>query len=361
MTMMSGCSSKEDNNTKYDKTTLNAGFDTPIILIAYTQNEDQFNDYFSYMQKQFVRYNQLFDKYNDYEGINNIKTINDNAGIKAVKVDKEIIEMVELSKTYYELTNGQFDITLGPVLNLWHDAREDGTKANEEGRESYIPNMDALQNAKACDGFENVEINKEESTIYLNKSCASLDVGSIAKGFATEKVAKKLEKRGMKHGLVNAGGNVRTIGSKPNGEAWSVGAQRPAQGNGTASLVSVKLSGNKSFVTSGDYQRYYLYQGEMMHHIIDPTTLMPARYCRSVIVTTQNSSIADALSTSLFTLSYEDGNKLIKELKKKDIDVEAMWIYDDNIKAPEGVDVTPIQGFDVVMSDDLKKIATINE
>ncbi|MEG2909148.1 MAG: FAD:protein FMN transferase [Erysipelotrichaceae bacterium] len=359
--LLTGCSSKSDTLNKYDATTTTSGFDTFIKLIAYTKDKDEFDNYFEQLKKGFIYYNQLFDKYNDYKGITNVKTINDNAGIKPVKVNKELINMIELSKEYYELTNHQFDITLGPVLNLWHDAREQGIKANEEGKETTVPSIEALQLAKQIDGYDLIEINKKESTVFLNKEGASIDVGAIAKGYAAEQVAIKLEKNGLKHAIINAGGNVRIIGSKPSSDAWSVGIEIPNKKSMTSdSLASIHSSKSSSFVTSGDYQRYYLHEGKMMHHIIDPSTLQPARHARSVTVICENSGIGDALSTSLFTMSYEDGIKLIDTLKKQGIQVDAVWLYDKNVPAPSGVKTHKVLDYDIVITDGLKDIITFN-
>lgn len=360
--LLGGCSTKDDGKlTKFDETTLNSGFDTFITLIGYTKEKDEFDDYFDTVKTSFSHYNQLFDKYNDYEGINNIKTINDQAGKEPVKVDQEIINLLQLSKDYYDLTNGQFDVTLGPVLNIWHEVREASMASNEQGNDGTLPDMNKLQEAKTCDGFDNLEIDEKASTVYLNKTCASLDVGSIAKGYAAEKVAIQLEKDGLKHAILNAGGNVRIIGDKPETKDWSVGIQVPnMETANTDSLASVKLSNSGSFVTSGDYQRFYLYQGEMMHHIIDPSTLMPARHARAVTIVTENSGIADALSTSLFTLSYEDGKALIDKLNKQGTKVDAIWVYDQKIKAPQGVKTYPSGNYQLVFTDGIKDRIVVN-
>ena len=123
----------------------------------------------------------------------------------------------------------------------------------------------------------------------------------------------------------------------------------------TDSLISVKSKGDTSFVTSGDYQRYYTYKGKIMHHIIDPDTLMPARHSRSVTVITDNSGIADILSTTLYTMSHEEGVKLINRLQKEEnIQVNAIWVYDDIQKPENGTDAISVKGYQIVFSDGLK-------
>lgn len=350
---VSGCGSTLN---KYSMTATDLGFDTVVSFIGYTENEATFNEYSDIVRKEFRRYDQLFDKYNSYDGINNIKTINDNAGIKAVKVDKEIIELLEESKSYDQLTNHQFDITMGSVLNIWHDVREASLAAQKQNKETFVPSMDVLQSAAKHSGFDHVIINKKKQTVYINDKDVSLDVGGNAKGFAVEKIAQKLEKKGLKHAILNGGGNIRLIGSKPDNEEWKVGVQIPDfKAQNSDSLTSIKISNNMSIVTSGDYQRYYMYKDQIMHHIIDPSTLMPARHCRSVTVVTPDSGIADTLSTTLYTMSHEDGVQLLSRLKKeKGISADAIWVYDSKQPVEDSKVSFTSNGYDIIVSDGLK-------
>lgn len=352
--LLSGCGS---SLKKYSSTATNLGFDTVVSFTGYTENEATFQKYDDIMRKEFQRYDKLFDKYNSYDNLNNIKTINDNAGKKAVKVDKEIINLLKLSKQYADITNQQFDITMGSVLSIWHDYREAGLLANQKNEESKIPSMQELQNAKKHSGWKHVEIDDKNSTVFINDKNVSLDVGGNAKGYAVEQIAKKLEEAGLKHGILNGGGNIRLIGDKPDSDYWSVGIQIPnLQAQETDSLISLKVDGSQSFVTSGDYQRFYMYDGKIMHHIIDPTTLLPARHCRSVTVITKDSGIADILSTTLYTISHEDGVKLLKELKEKqNIQADAVWVYDNENQKPEDTTKTiSVKGYQVIVSEGLK-------
>ncbi len=346
--IVSACSTSLE---KYSMTATDTGFDTIVSFVAYTKNEAQFEEYSSFLKKEFKRYDALFDKYDTHKGINNIKTINDNAGIKPVKVDKEIIELLEQCQTYNTLSNHQFDITMGSVLELWHETRE----AANNNPNPTIPSTSSLEEAKKHTGWQHVTINKEDSTVYIDDKAVSLDVGASAKGFAVEKIAQKLEDKGLEHAIINAGGNVRMIGSKPEEETWQVGIQIPnLESFSTDSLLSIKIDDSMSIVTSGDYQRYYMYNDQLMHHIIDPITLMPARYARAVTVITKDSGIADMLSTTLFTMSYQDGITLLNTLKEQGIQADALWVYDKTQPKDENVEAMSIMGYDVVVSDGLK-------
>lgn len=340
--LLGGCSTTSQTE-KFSSQLTDVGFDTFVSLSIYTKNESTFKKYEANVVEAFQHYNSLFDKYNAYDGINNIYTINEMAGKEPVKVDEDIIEMLLLSKDFSEKTNNQFDITMGPVLEIWHDYREAGSLANEQGVESTLPSLAELEAAKTCVGWDKVEISEKDQTVYLNQSCASLDVGSVAKGYATEKVARTLENEGVTAGIINAGGNVRLIGTKPDSTAWKVGIQIPdILASATNALANVTFEEPSSFVTSGDYQRFYMNDGKMIHHIIDPSTLFPANHFRAVtVIDPYSSAEADILSTSLFTLSYEDGIKLINALNTQGHHIEAVWVFDENEELPANVE--PIQ------------------
>ncbi len=349
-----GCQSNTSKLSMFNNVTVSAGFDTYISISTSSSSQEEFDKLFNSSIEDFSYMNKLFDIYKNYDGINNIKTINDNAGIKPVKVDPIIIYMLELSKKYYDISNGEFDITFGPVLKIWHNYREEGMSLMEEGKLGNTPSLEELKEASTCTGWDLVEINKEDSTVYLNKPCASLDVGGIAKGFATEYVAKKLEQQNIKVGFVDAGGNNRTINTKLDGTPWRVGIQRPSGGNG--SIFVVNSEGSNSFVTSGDYQRYYVANdGYSYHHIIDPTTLFPSNHFHSVTVITKDSGVADALSTTLFTVDYETGNQIIEKFKKDNPNetLEVIWIMDKNEEI-ESQFSKEVEGFKVVYTQNLE-------
>ena len=349
---MSGCSS---SLKKYSITATDLGFDTVVAFTAYCENEATFQQYYEILQKEFKRYDRLFDKYNNYEGVNNIKTINDNAGQKAVKVDEEIIELLQESKTYDTLSGRQFDITMGAVLNIWHDAREAALSAKQE-KDPILPSMQLLQQAKTHSGWQHVHIDTQKQSVYIDDPEVSIDVGGNAKGYAVEKIAQLLEKKGLKNAIINGGGNIRLIGSKPNKEAWRVGVQiQNLTQQSSDSLISIQLKDSMSIVTSGDYQRYFMYKDQIMHHIIDPDTLMPARHCRSVTVITSDSAIADTLSTTLYTLSHQEGVKLLAKLKKeKGILVDAVWVYDEKQPREDDAPYITKGNYEIVITDGLK-------
>lgn len=268
-------------------------FDTVTTVIGYGENQAQG------IYEQLHRYHQLFDIYNDYEGINNLKTVNDQAGIAPVAVDSAIIDLLLDCKTYYELTGGKVNAAMGSVLRLWHEARET----------IKLPDADTLAKAMEHTDFANVVIDQKASTVYISDPEMSLDVGAIAKGWAVQRVAESTPS-GL---LISVGGNVCATGPKADGTAWVVGVQNP---DGGEYLRKISITGG-AVVTSGDYQRTVTIDGKAYHHIIDPETGMPSTYWRSVTVVCADSGLADALSTALFVLPLEEGKALAEQCRAK--------------------------------------------
>ena len=336
---LAGCAGKtsapagSSDTTLYSNVSTDAGFDTVFYYQEYNDDRTASETHFNEAVSLFTHYNDLFDIYNSYDGMNNLKTINDNAGIQPVKVDPDIIDMLNMAKQFYTWSDGEFDITIGSLLNVWHTYREEGIKLNEEGKKGKVPSEAELSEAAVHKGWDHVQIDADADTVYIDDSSISLDVGGIAKGYATEKIADTLEKESdIGTVAINAGGNNRTIGTKPDGADWNVRIQNPDGGD---KLIIVSEPGSKSFVTSGDYERYYEAEdGRRYHHIIDPETNFPSTYYRSVSIITKDSGAADCLSTTLFTLSMEEGQKVLDAYEKQTgIHADAIWVMNEEQKA----------------------------
>jgi len=330
--LVSSCSVK--NNSEYTKYSYEflGTFDTVVQIMGYARNSDEFEKMAEICQERFVELNKLFDIYNDYDGINNIKTINDNAGIKPVEVQQEIIDLINFSKEWYKKTNGKCNIALGSVLSIWHDYRERGIN-NPETAE--VPPSSMLKEAAKYTDIDMVIVDDDNNTVYLKDKNMRLDVGSVAKGFATEITVKELVEKGYTSFIISSGGNVRTVGKPMDSsrKKWGIGIQNP-DGNPNDPndpSLDVLYINDKSLVTSGDYQRFYEVNGKKYHHLIDPETLMPADYYRSVSVLTENSAVADFMSTTMFLTPYEEGLKLAES-----IGVDVVWVMKDGtIKATD--------------------------
>lgn len=319
--ILTGCGQKnEPKLTRYDAQFFGL-FDTVISIIAYTKDEETFQAYADAFYDELETYHQLYDIYEDYPGIANIKTINDNAGIQPVVVDEKIIDMLEEAVEMYELTDGRINIAMGSVLSLWHECREAGNIDPDNAR---IPSEEQLKEAAQHMDIGKVKIDRENSTVYLEDPQMSLDVGSVGKGYAVEMAGRKLEADGLVNGMLNVGGNVKAIGTKPGGERWKIGIQNPDLSDSQTYLHTLGVDG-MSLVTSGTYQRFYTVDGKKYHHIINPELLMPWDMYASVSIVCQDSGLADCLSTAVFNMEPEKGKQFIEGLDG----VEAIWIYPD--------------------------------
>ncbi len=311
---------KENELERYTASFLDV-FDTKTDIIGYSKSEEEFTEQVTLLKDKFQYYNDLYDIYHTYEGMNNIKTINDNAGVAPVEVDREIIDLLLFSKEMHEKTNGQINIAMGSVLKIWHNYRDAGIADPENAK---LPPMEKLQEASAYTDINQIIIDEEASTVYLADPNMSIDVGSIGKGYAVQRVAEYAKEIGMENVLFSVGGNICAVGSRQDGSDWRIGIQNPDLTSEEAYLQKVDVT-DASVVTSGNYQRYYMVDGKMYCHIIDGDTLMPAEYFASVSIVTDDSGKADALSTAIFNMPYEEGLAFVNAMD----DVEAMWIFTD--------------------------------
>jgi thiamine biosynthesis lipoprotein len=182
-----------------------------------------------------------------------------------------------------------------------------------------------LKEAAKHTKFEDIIIDREASTVFLRNPQMSVDVGAVAKGYATEQIAKSLIADGVSNYALNFGGNIRTIGTKNDGSDWSAAVTNPDNKSEKPYIMKVKLK-DQAFVTSGSYERFYMVDGVRYHHIIDPKTLMPNNTFSSVSILADDSGLADVLSTALFNLTYDEGKALIEDMEG----VEAVWVTSDN-------------------------------
>ncbi len=292
-------------------------FDTYSTLTIYTNDKEKADEISSELHKELLSLNKKFDIYNSYEGINNIKTINDNAGIKAVKVDSETLDLIKKGKEAYTKTNGTVNIALGSVLKIWHNYRTNALDNNIYA----IPSQAELEIANNHSNINSIIIDEKNSTIYIEDKETSIDVGAIAKGYAADYAAEFLRRKGITAALLNLGGNVIALTDNTK-ESWKTGVISPD--NSSEYITTFDLS-NKSAVTSGNYQRYYEYNGKKYHHIIDNKTLFPSEYNKGVTVVAESSLEGDIFSTALFILPYDEGIKLAE-----DNNIKAMWVTSDN-------------------------------
>lgn len=294
-------------------------FDTVSTIYSYADDDETvFEENTAAASALLEDYHRRLDIYHEYSGMNNLCTVNKNAGGEAVEVDRETMEFLVYAKELCEKTDGTLNIMFGAVLRPWHDSRE---RAASDPTGAAIPTMDVLEEAKAHTGLELLELDEEALTVRITDPEARLDVGAIGKGYATEQAARLLEERGAESYVLNIGGNIRIVGHKPDGSGWMTGIKDPFD-HESAYAMYLELA-DTSCVTSGIYERFFTVDGIQYHHIIDPDTLKPAQYFASVSVITKDSGLADALSTTLFCMPREEGQALINNLED---DVQVLWI-----------------------------------
>lgn len=312
--LLGGCTPKEPQESRYQATFLEL-FDTVTTVVGYAPSEEAFQETAQDIHDALESYHQLFDIYNTYPGVVNLKTLNETAATAPVKVDEKIIELLKFCREVYDATSGKVNIAMGSVLQLWHDARESGIADPENAK---LPEEAALTEAARHTDLSQLILDEEAGTVFYADPQMQLDVGAIAKGYALEQVCKTAPE-GL---LISVGGNVRATGPKPDGGSWVVGIQNPTGEDEYLHTLEVQ---DISVVTSGDYQRYYTVDGVSYHHIIDPETLYPGRLWRAVTVLCPDSGLADGLSTALFLLPQAEGQALLDKFG-----CEALWVDSDN-------------------------------
>lgn len=307
--LLSGCGT---GMQRYEATYWDV-FDTVTTVTGYAAGQAEFDAAAREIHDALLEYHRLYNIYESYDGLRNLKTVNDQAGIGPVPVDERILSLLQFAQTAWTETGSRVNAAMGSVLALWHDARE---QALADPDRAALPDRSALEAAALHTDLSALELDLEAGTAFLTDPDMALDVGALAKGYAVEQVAAAAPD----HFLISVGGNVCATGPKPDGTPWTVAVENPDGGD----FLKLLYAEDRSVVTSGDYQRYFELDGVRYHHIIDPDTLEPAAYWRSVTVVAESSAAADCLSTALFTLSQAEGQRLLDQWG-----AEALWIGRD--------------------------------
>lgn len=283
-----------------------------IKITVYDQNppDDMFVQAFNRIQE--IENKMTINKESDLGEINNL---NNNAGKDYVKLSDDTFFVLEKGKEYGEISQGKFDITIGPIVKLW----------NIDTVNATIPPRETIDEKISLVNYENLILDKAKKEGKLLKNGMVVDLGAIAKGYAADEAGKVLTKFGIKHAIINVGGNILTIGTKPDGELFRLGLQDPDQPR-NKNMAVVKLN-NESLVSSGTYEKFFISDGKKYHHIIDPQTGYPMNNeLVSVSIITEKSIDADALSTSVFLLGLVGGMDLVEKLTG----VEGIFITKDH-------------------------------
>ncbi len=239
--------------------------------------------------------------------------INQNAGIKPVKVCPELFNLIQRAIKVSEITNGAFDITYASADQIW---RFDGTM-------TQMPSAQEVERSVAKIGYKKILLNQDKQTVFLSERGMKIGFGAIGKGYAADMAKDLLVSKQVKAGIINAAGDLTTWGTKADGGKWMVGISNPLNKKKVFSWLPVVES---SVATSGNYEKYVIYEGKRYSHIIDPRTGYPTTGISSVSVFAKKVELCDALATAVFVMGRDTGLHFINQLDG----VEAVVVDSDN-------------------------------
>ncbi|UAM98668.1 FAD:protein FMN transferase [Polaribacter litorisediminis] len=249
-------------------------------------------------------------------------TINRNAGMKPVQVDKELFQLIQRAIKISKLTNGAFDISYASMDKVWFF----------DGSMTKMPSEEVIKKSVEKVGYQNIILNEEDHSVFLKLKGMKIGFGAIGKGYAADKAKALLQEKGVVSGIINASGDLNTWGTQPNGKDWLVAIINPLNKAKVFSWMPVK---NSAVVTSGNYEKYVKFNNTLYTHIIDPRTGYPAKEILSATIFTKTAELADALATSIFVMGVHTGLDFINQLNGVEciiIDANNKMIFSKNIQ-----------------------------
>lgn len=254
---------------------------------------------------------------NRFDPNSQLSEVNRRAGRERVQVDKDLFEILSLSIYYSKLTDGAFDISVGPLVDLWRKCAE----ANS------LPTEQQLEDVKRIIGYEKIILDANDYSVKFAVDGMRLDLGGIAKGFAADKAQQIMIKTGATGGLIDLGGQISCFGKPTNADKWIVGIRNPIKEENNKVIMKLALS-NNAVATSGNYERFYTIKGRRFSHIFNPRTETSAEEVSSVTIICTNGSESDALATALNVMGVKKGLGLIEKIQN----TEAIFIPANNNK-----------------------------
>ncbi|RZK41754.1 MAG: FAD:protein FMN transferase [Pedobacter sp.] len=236
----------------------------------------------------------------DWKAESQVSEVNRNAGIKPVKVDRELFDLTKRSLYFSAISDGAFDISYAAMDKIW----------KFDGSMTKMPNNEEIKAAISKVGYKNIVLDSLACTIYLQKSGMKIGFGAMGKGYAADKARELMELKGVKGGIINAAGDLTTWGQKLKGKTWRIGVNNPFDEGNYISILNMKRN---AVTTSGSYEKFVTFDGKRYSHIIDPKTGYPATGLISVTVVGGSAEMANGFSTMLMVLGKEKGLELIKK------------------------------------------------
>lgn len=293
---------------------------SPFEITVIAHDTIQGNQYANFAVAEVKRIENLIS---DWIPTTQISDINRNAGIKPVKVDTEVFELIQRAIKISKLTNGAFDISYASMDKIW----------KFDGSMKEMPSEEAIKKSVERIGYQNIILDEKEKTVFLKLQGMKLGLGGIGQGYIADKVKFLLQSKGCLSGVVNVSGDINTWGKQLDGKPWTVGIINPMNKNKVFATFSLDDS---AVETSGSYEKFVVFKGKRYSHIIDPRTGYPASGIVSVSVFAKQTEIADALATGIFVLGVEVGLDLINQLKG----IECIIVDDKGkIHSSKGIDI----------------------
>jgi FAD:protein FMN transferase len=262
--------------------------------------------------KEIYRLEKLMNR---YDPNSQLSKVNKLAAKEPVVIDEDLFDILQQSIRYSKLTDGAFDITVGPLVDLWKKCAE----ANS------MPTDKQLDQVKKIIGYDKLILDANNFTVRFTTQGVSLDLGAIAKGFAADKATEEMKKRGASGGMVSIGGQIGCFGPTEQKDKWIIGIQNPAKLEESRIIAKLMLS-DIAVSTSGNYERFYKIGGKRFSHIFNPATEKSTDELASVTIIAANGSLSDALATAVSVLGTKRGLELIEKIQG----VEAILIGADN-------------------------------
>jgi thiamine biosynthesis lipoprotein len=262
--------------------------------------------------KEIYRLEKLMNRYDPNSQLSNV---NKMAAKEPVRVDKDLFDILQQSIRYSKLSDGAFDITIGPLVDLWKKCAEVNS----------MPTDKQLAQIKKIIGYDKLLLDANDFSVRFAAEGVSLDLGAIAKGFAADKAVEEMKKCGAIGGMVSIGGQIGCFGLTEQKNKWAIGIQNPVKSESNQNIAKLLLS-DMAVSTSGNYERFYKIGGKRFSHIFNPETERSADELASVTIIAANGSQTDALATAVSVLGAKRGMELIEKIKG----VEAILISTDN-------------------------------
>lgn len=270
-----------------------------FTITVVAQNEKTGNENINMAIEEIRRIEKLLTTYKDDSQTN---LINKNAGIKAVKVDLEVFNLIERSVGISKITQGAFDISYGSIdKSLW----------NFDKTMTSLPNAETALKMVHLINYRNIILDKENTTVFLKEKGMRIGFGGIGKGYAAEMAKKVLLKNNVQSGIINASGDLSAWGLQPNGKKWTIGVADPDSPNAAFSYMEIS---NKAVATSGNYEKFVTINGKKYSHTIDPKTGLPITGIKSVTIIASNAEFADAMATPIAVMGIKAGLFLIDQI-----------------------------------------------